>query len=290
MNINTLRGIIVKAFRWLPGILLAGWMVSVGAETGTLRLGITPVFLDDQPAIQQAWKEYLELRLKRPVSFVQRGSYREIIDLLLRGKLDAAWICGLPYVENKRRLVLVAAPVYQGEPTYRSYLVVSKNDKKTQGWADLRAGSVFAFSDPDSNSGSLYPRVTMRNAGIDPDRYFRKTLYAHGHSSVVQSVAEGVADAGSVASYVWDTIARDHPEITGMTRIAARSETFGAPPVVARADLPANEVAELRAALKQMADAPEGKRALRLLNLDGFVDVPASHYESVELMARSLGR
>ena len=280
-----------KLLRWLIGFLLMVGMTGAMAQPKAILLGITPVFLDDQPAIQQAWKGYLESRLNRPVHFIQRGSYREIVELLLRGKLDAAWICGLPYVENRSRLSLVAAPIYdEGKPVYRSYLIVPRRDEKTQGWADLAAGTIFAFSDPDSHSGNLYPRVAMREAGIDPDRHFRRSLFVHSHANVVQSVAERVADAGAVASYIWETLARDHPHITAQTRIAARSRDFGAPPVVARADLPAEDVARLRTALLDMTKYPEGSRVLRLLNLDRFVEVSDDLYQGVEIMARSLGR
>lgn len=36
--------------------------------------------------------EYLTLRLGRPVTFVQRRSYADIMELLRRGELEAAWI------------------------------------------------------------------------------------------------------------------------------------------------------------------------------------------------------
>ena len=70
-----------------------------GVETPqTVRIGTTPVFLDDHRAFLEEWRSYLEQRLERPVVFVQRGSYREISDMVVNGKLDFAWVCGYPYV------------------------------------------------------------------------------------------------------------------------------------------------------------------------------------------------
>ncbi|NIV38800.1 MAG: PhnD/SsuA/transferrin family substrate-binding protein, partial [Anaerolineae bacterium] len=90
-----------------------------------IRIGLTPVFLDDQVQVLRDWRAYLETRLGNPVQFVQRQTYREITDLLLQGELDAAWLCGFPYVRNRDRLTLLAVPVYRNQPLYESYLIVS---------------------------------------------------------------------------------------------------------------------------------------------------------------------
>ena len=47
----------------------------------------------------------------------------------------------------------------------------------------------------------------------------------------------GVADAGSVDGYVWDTLAVQVPGSTTGVRVAWRSPTYGFPPIVARRSL-----------------------------------------------------
>ena len=287
----TTQAICSSLYRGLLCLLIAFTAcvdIAVG-QTAALRIGLTPVFLDEQPRLMEAWREYLEEHIGREVDFVQRASYREITDLLLRGKLDVAWICGLPYVERITRLSLVAVPLYLGAPLYRSYLIVPKDDTSTQSWADVPRG-VFAFSDPDSNSGSLYPRWAMRKAGIDVDSHFRKTFFTRGHREVVEAVAAGLADAGAVDGYVWETLGREHPELTAGTRVVEQSETFGFPPVVARRDLSDVDIRELRRVLMAMPDNPEGLRILQQFNLDGFVEVQPGLYDSIAEMSRSLGR
>ena len=49
-----------------------------------------------------------------PSSFVQRRSYREVSELLIAEKLDAAWICGFPYVRYRDRMRLLAVPTWKG--------------------------------------------------------------------------------------------------------------------------------------------------------------------------------
>ena len=103
-----------------------------------LKVGLTKVFVDDQMAFINAWRSYVEARLKRPVDFLQRQTYREIVDPLREGRLEFAWICGYPYVRHRDQLKLVAVPLFEGEPLYRSYLIVSASDTATRTLDDLR--------------------------------------------------------------------------------------------------------------------------------------------------------
>lgn len=286
----------MRIFHSLPRRVFVGLLIActlyfdvAADQTTPLRIGLTSVFLDNQPQNTGIWRNYIKEGVGREVVMLQRGSYREIIDLLLSGDLDVAWICGLPYIENKRQLTLISVPLYQGAPLYRSYLIVPKDDTSTQSWTNLPRG-VFVFSDPDSNSGSLYPRWAMKQAGINMNTYFRKTFYARGHRHVIESVAAGLADAGSVDGYVWETLNRDYPEITANTRIVEKSETFGFPPIVASNELSDGEIQTLKRVLEKMPEDPEGRRILLQLNLDGFVEAKPTLYENIEDMARALGR
>src|SRR5512145_2642785 len=95
-------------------VILACASSARAAEPIALRIGLTPVFLDDQAALVSAWRGYLEARLRRPVEFVRRATYREIVDLLRQHKLEFAWVCGYPYVDNQDVLDLLAVPLYRG--------------------------------------------------------------------------------------------------------------------------------------------------------------------------------
>lgn len=261
---------------------------SLGARAETPFLfGATPVILDDQAAFMRRWQLYLETRLRRPVRMVQRGSYREIAQLLATDRLDCAWLCGYPYVRMKDRLDLVAVPVYAGEPNYRAYLIVPASDRQTQTIADL-GGRVFAFADPDSNSGWLTHQIELRRAGIDSERFFKKTFFTWSHRKVVEAVAAGVAHGGAVDGYIWDCLARLHPELTTATRVAWRSEPFGFPPVVARRNLDRNSTESIRQALLCMSVTPTGQALLQGLNLDGFVAGSADLYQGIESNWRAL--
>ena len=64
----------------------------------TVRFGLTPVFLDSDLALLRDLTNHLEVALDAPVQLVKRRTYQEVVAMLLAGQLDAAWICGFPYI------------------------------------------------------------------------------------------------------------------------------------------------------------------------------------------------
>ena len=256
------------------------------AQEGTgpaIRIGLTPVFLDEQAAFLAAWRAYLEQRLSASVAFVRRGSYRQIVELLQEGGLDFAWLCGYPYVRHRAQLRLLAVPVYQGKPLYRSYLIVPQRDERTRAILDLR-GKVFAYSDPDSNSGYLYPQYLLRQLEEQPGTFFGRSFFTWSHRAVVEAVGVGLAQGGAVDGYVWDTLAVLHPQLAARTRIAHRSPEFGFPPFVARSSVAAPMFARVQDVLLRMPRDLEGAALLKRLNLDGFTAANPALFDGVAAM------
>jgi phosphonate transport system substrate-binding protein len=260
------------------------------ASQTSLTFGSTPVFLDDQAGFVSRWGAYLTQAVGMPVQFVQRRAYRDIMSMLLSQELDAAWICGYPWVVNQSHLRGLSIPLYDDPPWYRSYLIVPASDKTTSDLRDMR-GRVYAFSDPDSNSGHLVPRTTLIREGFDPDHFFSRTFFTWGHRNVVNAVAAGLADGGSVDGYVWDTLKLIVPELTQRTRIAWRSDRYGFPPLVVREGLSADAEGKLRKALFEMNRNADGRRLLAELNIQGFGPFDPHAFDGIaQLVAINSGR
>jgi phosphonate transport system substrate-binding protein len=235
----------------------------------SIRIGTTAVILEDRVGFLDDWRRYLESRLGGRAVFVQRGSYSEITALINNDQLEFAWVCGYPYVANRGKMRLLAIPLYHNKPLYQSYLIVRRSDTVTRSYADLR-GKIFAYSDPNSNSGFLVPQYLMLREGLDPQTLFQKTFYTWAHRKVVSAVAAGVADGGAVDGYVWETLALVSPELTARTRVALKSPEFGFPPLVARASISERDYMAMQDVLVGMSEDPEGRVLLKRLNLDGF--------------------
>lgn len=269
---------------------LPAWpVVAANGDGDVVRIGLTPVFLDDQVSFLRKWRVWLEQRLGRSVVFVQRANYREVSDLLRAGKIDFAWLCGYPYVRHHKELRLVAVPLWRGQPLYQSYLIVPADDTHTRGIGELR-GKVFAYSDPDSNSGFLYPQYVLSMLGEKPSSFFARAFFTWAHRKVVEAVGVGLADGGAVDGYVWETLAEVRPELTAATRVIDRSPLLGYPPIVARGDIPPKELDQFRKVLLAMPADPQGSDLLGRLRLDGFIAGNLSLFDGIAEMATRVGR
>lgn len=96
--------------------------------------------------------------------------------------------------------------------------------------ADLK-GKVFAFTDPISLAGRVYPTSLVESLGSAPDAFFSRTFFTYSHDEAIYAVANGLADGASVDSLVYDyAIIRD-PALTQKVKVIHRSPAFGIPPV-----------------------------------------------------------
>ena len=253
-----------------------------------LRLGITPAAARNQYALLEEWRAYLEQKLNRPVELISRDSSLDTVELLKQNKLDFAWLSAPVYLRNRQRMNLVAAPVYRGRPLDQTYLIVPSSDQSTQSILQLQ-GKVFAFVEPDSNSGYLEPIYQLIQAKKDPDQFFQKTFFTRDHQKIVAAVAIGLADGGSMSGFAWESLALSRPDITSQTRIVTKSAQYGFPPIIARSNLNKDNFTRMQKVLLDMANDANGLKLLNQLNLDGFVLIDDKLYRSVQLMISSLG-
>lgn len=260
-------------------------MVRAVAANPTLRVGLTSVILADQAAFLARLSDYLAEHAHLNVGFAARESYQGILDLLFSDQLDAAWICGYPYVRHQSQLRLIAVPTFRGAPLYQSYLIRTKGSA-LQGWKDLR-GQVLAYSDPLSNSGWLVAQLQLRLAGLGP-RDLRRSFFAHGHRNVAEAVATGLAHAGSIDGYVWETMRSLGMPSVNRTEVIWRSAEFGFPPIVARSGNRNPALTALGTALIQMPGDPVGRSLLDALNLSGFTTAKPALFDSIRELAHAV--
>ena len=244
------------------------------------RLALTPVFLDNDAAVIERLRDALSAGMGRDIDLVQRRTYQEITGALLDGSVDAAWLCGYPFLQHRSQLSLLGVPVWRGQPRYQSYLIASAGDEAS-GLEELRGG-VHAFSDPDSNSGFLVTASDLARMGETPDSFFARTIFTWGHRNVVRAVAGGLVRSGSVDGYVWEALAAVEPDLVAHTRIVSRSEWLGFPPFAARTDRMGDaDVTALQRALLAMDRTGAGRKALDLLFLDRIAEPDIGLFDGI---------
>ncbi|TFG40301.1 MAG: phosphate/phosphite/phosphonate ABC transporter substrate-binding protein, partial [Syntrophobacterales bacterium] len=232
--------------------------------------------------------DYIGRKAGRGIQLIQRKTYDEINALFLKGEIDLAFICTGPYAAAREKygFEALATPQVRGKPFYQSYLIVEK-DSPYHHLEDLR-GRVFAFTDPDSNTGTLVPRYWLAQVGEAPETYFQKTVYTYSHDNSILAVAKGLVDGAAVDGHQWEYFQHFTPALTSRTRVIRKSEPYGSPPLVASGRLPDDLKTKIRGVLLAMHQDPGGKEILDKLLIDRFLVPREEWYEPVRAMIAGL--
>jgi len=252
------------------------------AGEGPLKVAIAAMLSPKETFVEyRRMVEYIGNKLGRKVELVMRKDYAETDSLLRDSAVDLAFICAGPYVQDRKEfgVELLAAPVVRGKTSYRSFIIVGKGSPY-RSLKDLR-GKSFAYTDQNSNSGCWAPMYMLAKKGIDPDRFFSKVIYSHGHDSSVEAVANGVVDGAAVDSIIYEYMVAKGSSSARGVKVIEESDDFGIPPVVVPKGLDPRLKAEARKVLLDMHQDPEGRKILGALFIDKFVVPADKSYDSV---------
>lgn len=243
------------------------------ADSQSLRIGVGAILSPQGTALSyQPLIDYLGRKMGKPAILVQRKTYQELNDLLARNVVDLGFICTGAYVEGARNgaISLLVVPQINGKTTYRAFVIVPAASSARE-FSDLR-GKVFAFTDPLSNTGYLYPLSLLQGMGQQPETFFGRTIFTYSHDRSMAAVMEGIADGASVDSLVYDFAGKRNPEIFRRTRVIWESQDFGIPPVVVPRTISPEKKAVLKELLLGLHRDAEGEKALAELGVDRFVE------------------
>lgn len=227
---------------------------------------------------------YLGHKLNRRVELVQRQTYAEVNDLVKNGDVDVAFVCTSAYVVGQRDfgMELLVAPQVTGETVYYSLLIVPANSP-ARSMADLR-GKVFAFTDPMSLTGRVYPTSLVKSLNAAPESFFSRIFFTYSHDNAIQAIANQMADGADVDSLVYSYLTARDLTIAPRVRVIDRSPAFGIPPVVVSPNLSPQLKETLRELFLYMDSDPAGQTVLRNLMIDRFVLVSDRIYDSARAL------
>jgi len=153
----------------------------------------------DRLARYGEFQKLLSEHLHMPVKLFPAADFAGVMQGIAAGQLDAAGFGASSFagtwLDCKCVEPLVVPQEKDGSTYYYSVMVV-RADSGIRTLADMKGHSL-AWADPNSTSGYLIPRATLKANGIklDDGAYFSKTGFAGGHEQGVVAVLNKQYDA-----------------------------------------------------------------------------------------------
>lgn len=236
----------------------------------------------------QPLAEILHKELAMEIQPFVATDYTGVVEALRVGKLDVAFLAPASYVlaKNEANIKVILKSERKGIPFYYA-AIITRADSGIKSIDDLR-GKTFAFGDPLSTTGHVFPRKMLKERGIDPVRDFKQILYSGGHDATVLAVLNGKVDAGATYANspdsldtAWMRYLKD-PQDVNKIRAIAFSEPIPADNLVISAGLDDKIAKKVEEVFVRLSRDPKGKKMLReLYQIDGFVPAKDKDYDSV---------
>jgi phosphonate transport system substrate-binding protein len=200
-------------------------------------------------------------------------------------KADIAIVCSGNFVYGMAdsAFKLLVVPEWKGQRHYNTYIITHKNSG-IKSFVDLK-GKRFAFTDPLSTSGRLYPTKRLREMDSTSDEFFESTVYTYAHDNSIQLVAKQVVDGASVNSLVFDYLATASPDRVKDITIIETSEPHAMPPIVISNKLPKELENRLIDIFLNIHKDKGSQAVLEKLMVDRYVLSNDSIFDSVRELA-----
>jgi phosphonate transport system substrate-binding protein len=274
------------------GFATPGLAASDCPSDGVVRFGVEP--FDTAAKLVPIYEHIGKLlgdKLGCEVKIFVTTNYNAEIEAMRAGKLEVGEFGPLGYVlahQVAKAEAVAAFGTKEGKPgTYWASLVTFPGSGiKTV--ADIR-GHSFAFSDPASTSGHLFPAYGLRLAGIDPDKDI-KPIYAGSHTSSFEALYNHKVDAGELNSEQLESATQRGHYKDGDLVFLWKSDPIPTDPITVRGDLPAAFKARLTDTLRtlDLNVLPEADRKIMGLSGTRFVPQTNGAYNGIRDLVKTL--
>ena len=188
-------------------VMMAFTTVSVAGDHGEdtiteFRIGVLGgENASDRLRSNECVRAQIEALLGVPTKIYAPADYNGVIEGLLGGNLDMAWLGASGYAKVFLTNPDIVEPVLvkiNNDGSFGYYSVgFARVDSGIDSLDDMK-GKMFGFGDPNSTSGYLIPSIEIPQSGysMKPGEYFKDVVFTGGHEQTIVAVFNGDIDAG----------------------------------------------------------------------------------------------
>jgi phosphonate transport system substrate-binding protein len=274
----------------LLALIVSGFAFAAQAQQ-VLRVTTIP----EEAATEQVRKfgpivRYLERSLGMKVEFTPVNDYPAAVEALVNRQVDLVWFGGFTHVQAQIRSGGKIIPIAQREEDaqFRS-VFIAQTSSGIKSLADLK-GKQVSFGSQSSTSGHLMPRSFLLQAGIEPERDFKRVAFSGAHDATIASVVSGRVDAAALDITVWRRFVDDKKVDTSKVDVFYTTPPFFNYNWSVHADMPVALRERITKALLDLSmTTPEGKEILTLNRATKYIPTRAENYKGLETAGRSAG-
>ncbi|MFK4445940.1 phosphonate transport system substrate-binding protein [Caballeronia udeis] len=251
----------MKVSNVLAAVLFAAGLVSVTAHAagtcpndGVVRFGVEPY--ESAQRMLPVYEDLAKMigdKIGCKVQLYVATSYNAEIEAMRNNKLEFGEFGPLGYVLAHQVAHAQAVATFagtQGKPATYYASIVTWPGSGVKTLADIK-GRSFAYADPASTSGHLFPAFGLSKNGIDPDKGV-KGVYAGSHTASFEALRNHKVDAGELNSEEIES-AKLHNEYDPSAYVTLwKSEPIPLDPLAIRGDLPDDFKARLTSVLSSL--------------------------------------
>ncbi len=287
-----------RTLRGLMGSALAALATVAALATGSIAHAQTSLKITSIPeeaATEQIRKikplaDYLTAELGMPVEFTPVNDYPAAVESLVNKKVDVVWFGGFTYVQAKLRSGNKVIPIIQREEdTQFQSVFIAKTNSGIKDLKDLKGKNV-SFGSQSSTSGHLMPRSFLMDAGLNPEKDFKRVAYSKAHDATIASVVSGQVDAAALDITVWKKFVTEGKVDTNDTNVFHTTPGYFNYNWSVHQDMsPALREKIAQAFLKMDPKNPAHAELLKLNRATRYIRTDAKNYAGIEAAGRSAG-
>jgi len=258
------------------------------AELGTAENPLIMAFAPSREADRilasgEKVEKMIEERTGYKIESFVATSYAALIESMGTGNTHIGWLATVQYViaKDKCDIEVLLTSVRYGKPYYKGQIIVHV-DSDIEDIADLE-GKTFAYSDPLSTSGFIYPMALLVKEGYDYKTFFSEIKSIDGsHDATVLAVYNKEIDCGATFDDARDIVEDKLEDVKEKVKVIAYTDEIPYDTISIIEDIPDEMKEKIKNALLEIVETEEGLVAVNeLYGHTGYIPTDDSAYDPV---------